>query len=202
MKTTKLLIATNNSGKLAEYRELLAGLPVELLSLAQADIVSEVEETGSTFEENADLKATTYARMAGMLTLADDSGLEVDALNGEPGVRSARYAGPGVSDEDRLEYLLDKLRDVPTPQRWARFRCVIAIAAPEREARLCIGVCEGVITYAAMGSNGFGYDPIFLIPELGQTMAEIPLALKNRLSHRAHAAAAARAVLEHMLAEK
>ncbi|MCL4396007.1 MAG: XTP/dITP diphosphatase [Chloroflexi bacterium] len=196
---TRLLIATHNRGKVAEYQELLAGLPFELVSLDQVGIADEVEENGSTFAENARAKAVEYARRSGMPALADDSGLEVDALGGEPGVRSNRYAGPNKSDADRNAFLLDKLREVPRARRTARFRCVIAIAAPGRAVHESEGTCEGVIEFAPRGSNGFGYDPIFYFPELDATMAELPAEVKNRVSHRGRAVQRAREILRRLL---
>jgi XTP/dITP diphosphohydrolase len=197
---TKMLIATRNRGKLREYQELLGGLPVELLSLDEAGIDFEVEETGHTFEENAALKAKTYAQMSGLCALADDSGLEVDALGGKPGVLSARYAGPGASDADRVRYLLDKLRAAPAEKRTARLRCVIAIVTQRGRVETSDGACEGVIAFEPRGQHGFGYDPIFEVPELGKTMAELPPEVKNRISHRACAAVGARAIVERLLA--
>jgi XTP/dITP diphosphohydrolase len=154
-----------------------------------------VAETGETFEENATLKATAFAAAGGRLALADDSGLEVDALGGEPGTRSHRYAGENADDADRIVFLLDKLRDVPEEKHAARFRCVIAIAEPGGRVVLCEGECRGVIISTPRGSHGFGYDPIFYLPELGKTMAELTLEEKNRISHRARAASKAREIL-------
>ncbi len=183
----KLLLATNNKGKVREYKHMLKDLPFELVSPAEVGINTEVEEIGGSLEENAILKATTLARESQLLTLADDSGLEVDALGGEPGGLSARYAGEGASDEDRVNYLLSRLKDVPEGKRSARFRCVIAIATPDGEVELCPGECEGVITLEPRGEEGFGYDPIFYLPELGKTMAELSLEEKNGVSHRGRA---------------
>ena len=183
----RLLVATHNAGKLAELRELLRGVPYTLVSLTDVGIELDVDETGQTLEENAVLKATTYARLAGLLTLADDSGLEVDALDGAPGVHSARYAGPDATDADRIAKLLHNI--APHPQPWsARFRCVIAIATPKGDTELHGGACEGVITSHPRGDNGFGYDPIFHMPEQNRTMAELSDAEKNTVSHRAIAA--------------
>ncbi|MBI5305308.1 MAG: XTP/dITP diphosphatase [Chloroflexi bacterium] len=193
----KLLIATHNRGKLREYQEIFAGLPYELVTLDDVGIQDDVEETGATFAENAHLKATAYARASGLLTLADDSGLEVDALGGEPGIRSKRYAGDDASDAARVVFLLDKLRDVPRAQRAARFRCVIVLASPRGDTRECAGACEGEIAFAPRGANGFGYDPVFLFSERGLTMAELSSAEKNRISHRARAAEHARELLKH-----
>jgi len=191
----KLLVATNNSGKLKEYNVLLAGIPFTLVSLAHEGIKADVEEMCSTFEENAILKATEYSSMSSLITLADDSGLEVDALDGEPGVMSARYAGKEATDADRLNYLLAKIADVLWEKRTARFRCVIAIAIPGRDIEICNGICNGYITYQTKGTNGFGYDPIFYIPELERTMAELTFEEKNSISHRGQAAQAARKLL-------
>jgi XTP/dITP diphosphohydrolase len=198
-ESVRLLVATRNPGKLREYEELLAGLPVELTYLESEGIAEDVEETGSSFAENAVLKARRYALISGLLTLADDSGLEVDALGGEPGVHSARYAGPGATDEDRYRLLLDKMRDVPQGERRARFRSVIAVAEPEGETYTVDGVCEGVIAYSPEGEFGFGYDPVFYMPERGRTMAQLPPEEKNLVSHRARAAQAIRPVLEGLI---
>ena len=193
----KLLLATNNKGKLNEYRSLLKGVPFDMVSLEDEGITIEVEETGATFEENARLKADTLAEASGLLTLADDSGLEVDALGGEPGVRSARYAGEDATDRDRIDYLLSRLAEVPWEERTARFRCVIALAAPGGKTENCSGERRGYITLEPKGEHGFGYDPVFYLPELEKTMAEIPEEQKNRISHRAEAAAGARNLLEN-----
>jgi len=184
----KLLVATNNLGKVREYEELLAGLPFEVTFPAQEGIALEVEESGATFEENARLKALAYARASGLPTLADDSGLEVDALGGAPGVRSARYAGPGASDVDRYQKLLDALAGVPEDQRTARFCCVVALAWPDGTVHTAEGRCEGQIGWAPRGEHGFGYDPVFIVDGFGGlTMAELEPEVKNRISHRARA---------------
>jgi len=187
-QTRKLLIATHNAGKLVELAELLGGIPYRLVSLSDVGIDADVEETGRTFEENAALKAETYRELSGLPTLADDSGLEVDALDGEPGVLSARYAGEDATDADRVALLLRNLADAPSEERAARFRCVIAVAAPGQRTRLYDGVCEGLIVDEPRGDNGFGYDPVFLLPDEGMTMAELPSERKNAVSHRAVAA--------------
>ena len=184
----KLLLATGNEAKVREYRQLLGELPFTLVSLAELGAASGVNEVGSTLEENARLKATFLANQSHLLALADDSGLEVDALGGEPGPLSARYAGEGASDEDRISYLLAKLEGVSRERRTARFCCVIAIAAPGGEVDLCSGECHGLIALEPRGAGGFGYDPIFFLPELGKTMAELPPEVKNRVSHRGKAA--------------
>jgi len=199
--TRKLLVATHNPGKVREYREILADLPLEVTYLDAEGITLEVDETGATFAENAILKAATYARLTGLWTWADDSGLEVDALDGAPGVYSARYAGSDATDADRYRKLLDALSGVPWDQRTARFRCTVALATPDREARTADGVCEGVIAFGPAGSNGFGYDPVFYFPEQAATMAQLDPEVKNRISHRGRAAQAAVGVLAEMLAE-
>ena len=192
----RLLVATNNPHKLTEYRDILAGLPVELVTLPDVGITADVPETGDTFEENAVQKAIAYARLSGLPVLADDSGLAVDALNGEPGIRSARWSGRETPYPERHRLLQRLLADVPWEQRTARFICVIAIAAtPGGEVRTVEGVCEGFIAREPRGAGGFGYDPMFYLPEHGCTMAELPDGVKNRISHRGRAGAAARALL-------
>ncbi len=182
----KLLIATNNRGKLTEYRDLLASL--DLVTLAEAGVDDTVEETGATYAENARLKATAAAARSGLISLGDDSGLEVDALDGAPGLMSARYAGEHASDADRISLLLTQLAGVPWQRRTARFRCVIALSTPSGEVATCEGECEGIIALEQKGTGGHGYDPVFYMPEVGMTMAELPLDVKDRISHRAHAA--------------
>ncbi len=193
-----LLIATSNQGKLQEYHELLEGLPFALVDQRTAGIDEPVEETGTTFEENARLKAETYASRSGMLTLADDSGIVVAALGGAPGLLSARYGGEGLDDIARYQLLLRNLEGRPPSERGARFVCVIALAAPGRGTVIVEGVVEGIIAEAPRGTNGFGYDPIFLLPDRGHTMAELDAEEKNRISHRARAAHQIRIHLEHM----
>jgi XTP/dITP diphosphohydrolase len=191
----KILLATNNRGKLREYRRLLAGIPFDIVTPADCDITAEVAETGVTFEENAILKATTMATASSLLALADDSGLEVDALGGAPGPLSRRFAGKNATDADRIAFLLNKLKDAPDKIRTAQFRCVIAIAEPTGRVELCSGSCQGVIISKPVGTNGFGYDPIFYLPELGKTMAQLTIRQKNLISHRARAAEKAKALL-------
>lgn len=194
----KLLIATHNPGKIEEYEELLAGLPLELTYPAQEGLDIEVAETGASFAENARLKAAAYARASGLVALADDSGLEVDALGGEPGIHSARYAGTGASDKERYRLLLEKLREVPWEERTARFRCVIAVATPGGQVHTAEGTCEGIIAFAPKGEHGFGYDPVFYLQEYGKTMADLPPETKNKISHRARAVQRAREILEEI----
>ncbi|MBA7643177.1 dITP/XTP pyrophosphatase [subsurface metagenome] len=192
----KLLLATNNKGKVREYKSLLRGIPFELVTPAELGITTEVVEVGGSLEENARLKATILAAESRLLSLADDSGLEVDALGGEPGMLSARYAGEGASDRDRVSYLLTKLEGVPQEKRAARFRCVIAIATPDGDVELCSGECDGLIAFEPVGEMGFGYDPIFYLPEMGKTMAELPPEEKNKVSHRGRAAEKASQLLK------
>ena len=194
----KLLLATNNQAKVREYRSLLQNLPYELVTLAEQGITTIVSEVGESLKENAKLKATVLAVESQLLALADDSGLEVDALGGEPGRLSARYAGENASDKDRVNYLLLRLKDVPWERRSARFRCVIAIAIPDGEVEFCSGECQGFITFEPRGEQGFGYDPVFYLPELDKTMAELPLEIKNRVSHRGQAAGKVYQVLERL----
>jgi XTP/dITP diphosphohydrolase len=197
---THFLVATQNPGKLREYQDLLADLPVEWFSLQDLGLEDlEVPETGATFTENARIKASAYAEASGVLTLADDSGLEVDALGGAPGVYSSRYAGPGASDTDRYRKLLAELGDTPDEARTARFRCVVAIAAPGGDVRTAEGACEGRIGDAPRGENGFGYDPVFIVEGRDQTMAELTADEKNILSHRGRALEAIRPILAEIL---
>lgn len=195
----KILVATGNPGKLVEIQALLDEPSLTLLTPAMLGLGLEVEETGATYAENAALKALAYAQAAGLLTLADDSGLEVAALGGLPGIRSARFsAKPGATDADRRAYLLERLQGQPRPWR-AHFHCTVALATPAGELRFAEGQCPGEIIPEERGQNGFGYDPIFLLPELGRTMAELGMEEKNRLSHRARAIKAARPILLTML---
>lgn len=187
----RLLIATHNQGKKREYEELLADAGVELVSLSEVGIDKAIPEEGDTYAENALLKARGYAALSGMLTLADDSGIEVDALGGAPGVRTARYAGEDASDAERNALLLRNIEGVPDAERTARFRCVIALAWPDGRTAVVEGTVEGRIAREPRGEHGFGYDPIFYVPAYGCTMAELPEEVKNRISHRARAAAAA-----------
>jgi XTP/dITP diphosphohydrolase len=207
----KLLIATNNQGKIKELHELLTGMDVELVTPSQIGLDLDVIEDGLTYAENATKKAVAFAQASGLISLADDSGLEADALNGEPGLYSARYgsdslplnsqnmggAGGGrLSDAERRKYLISKLQDKPRP--WtARFRAVIAIAK-DGDVQLSEGICEGEIIPEERGTGGFGYDPIFLLPDLGKTMAELSMEQKNRLSHRARAVMNAKEMLNKL----
>jgi XTP/dITP diphosphohydrolase len=195
----KLLVATHNRGKVKELAELLSDLELTVVSLDDVGISWEVEESGQTFRDNAILKATTYARAANLLTLADDSGLEVDALGGLPGVHTARFGGEGLSAEDRYRLLLRKLDGLPQESRRARFRCVVALAAPDSLLATSEGTVEGRIAFTPSGNGGFGYDPVFYVVEAGKTMAELPAPVKNRISHRGRAVAAMKATLVDVL---
>lgn len=190
----RLVVATTNQGKLAEFRRLLPP-EFDLLTLAAVRL-SPAAETGDTFEANARLKAVHAATNSGHAAVADDSGLEVDALAGAPGIRSARYSGDAASDEQNVAALLNALKDVAPEKRGARFRCVVALATPDGAITTSTGTCEGAISHSARGDHGFGYDPIFLLPD-GRTMAQVPPEEKNRISHRAQAY---RAILPSLLA--
>jgi XTP/dITP diphosphohydrolase len=196
----RLLIGTSNTGKVRELSSALAGCRLDIVSPADIGIVDDIAETGTTLEENALLKATAYSEMSGLLTLADDSGLEVDALGGEPGVMSSRYAGEGKSDSERIAFLLWKLNNIGGNSWPARFRCVIAVKAPGGPADLYTGICPGRIVRKARGSNGFGYDPVFFLPGLGRTMAELTQEEKDRVSHRGKAAHEAAEALRRLTA--
>lgn len=191
-----LLLATTNEHKLKEFRTILRELPFTLLSLRDVQLDMDVEETGTTFAENALLKARAYAQAANMLALADDSGLEIDALGGAPGIYSARFAGRETPYAERFRLILARLQDVSVSQRTARFRCAIALAEPSGYTRVVEGAVEGLIAESPRGENGFGYDPIFLVPEYGKTTAEMTSEEKHRISHRGRAAEAACRLLE------
>jgi XTP/dITP diphosphohydrolase len=192
-----LLVATSNRHKLDEYRAIFADLPFTLLSLHDIQLDMDVEETGTTFQANAELKALAYANASGMLSLADDSGLEIDALGGAPGVYSARFVRPDATYEERFHTIFEALRGIPPEKRTARFQCVVTIAEPGGYHQSVQGTIEGLITNAPRGTHGFGYDPIFLVPELGKTTAELSPDAKNQISHRGQAARLAREVLAH-----
>jgi len=199
---SNLLLATNNQAKVREYRSLLHNLPLKLVTPVELGVTTVVDEVGETLEENAGLKATALAAESKLLAMADDSGLEVDALDGAPGILSARYAGENASDSDRINYLLAQLKAIPENQRSSRFRCVIAIATPEGKVEFCSGECAGLITLTPRGSYGFGYDPIFYLPELNKTMAELPPEIKDQLSHRGQAARKVPQTLERLTGNK
>lgn len=194
-----LLIATQNAGKIAEYRLLLDDLPLEIVSLKEVGITHQTPETGVTFAQNARQKAQTFAAETGCWTWADDSGLEVDALDGRPGVYSARYGGAGISDADRFRHLLAEMKGIPDAERTPRFRCAVCIAQPEGQTTIVEDSVEGLILDQPRGNNGFGYDPVFYLPQVELTMAEIPSDVKNRLSHRGKASRKAKQLLREML---
>lgn len=182
MKT--ILIGTANAGKVNDFVQLLGNEDIQILSLRDLDHPIEVEETGTTFAENAILKAETLSRHYNQIVIADDSGLEIEALNGRPGVYSARYAGEHKSDEDNIKKVLAEMEGIPFQKRKAAFVCVLALAIPGKETKIFEGKCHGFIADKPKGTNGFGYDPIFYVPEKGKTMAELSLEEKNELSHR------------------
>ena len=183
----KIIFATGNEGKMKEVRMILEDLGLPVLSLKDAGITADVEENGTTFEENAQIKAKAIMEMTGALVLADDSGLEVDALDKEPGIYSARYMGHDTPYAIKNQKILDKLRDVPEEKRTARFVCAMALALPDGTTRTAQATMEGRIGYEIKGENGFGYDPIFYLPEFGKSSAEISPEQKNRISHRGKA---------------
>ncbi len=190
-----LVIGTRNKKKLAEIRELLTDLDFNVLSIDDFPNIPEIEEDGETFEENAEKKAVEVAQITKCLTLADDSGLEIDYLRGDPGIRSARFAGEGATDEDRNRKVLGLLRYVPEAERKARFKCAIAIASPDAQVEIVTGVCEGEMALEPRGDGGFGYDPIFIVPAYGKTFAELGSEKKNQISHRALALKKAKEIL-------
>lgn len=197
----EIVLATTNPGKLREFRELLkqSNLDIAVKSLADFPELPEIQETGQTFKENALIKATAVARHTGLLTMADDSGLEVDYLDGAPGILSARFAGEPKSDKRNNQKLLRLLAGVPQNKRGARFRCVIAIVSPDGTEAFAEGSCAGMIGFAEKGQYGFGYDPLFIVPEYGVTLAELDPAIKNQISHRAQAFRHAVGVLQSIL---
>lgn len=183
----QLLVATGNAGKLREIRKLFAERSLEVLGLADVPPVPEAVEDGESFAENAEKKARHYAKATGLPTLADDSGLVVDALGGAPGVFSARYAGEDADDAANNRKLLAQLQGVPAAKRRAAFVCALALCEPEGDCRIFAGRLGGVLLEAPRGDGGFGYDPLFLVPEYGKTLAELPIEIKNRISHRGQA---------------
>ncbi|WP_409302032.1 XTP/dITP diphosphatase [Peribacillus sp. SCS-155] len=194
-----VIIATKNAGKAKEFESLFHSKGYKVLTLLDYDQAPDVEETGSTFEENAILKAEAISRELGQLVIADDSGLIVDVLDGEPGVYSARYAGEDKNDAANTEKVLRKLQDVPMSERTARFYCALALASPYQETITVSGTVEGMIARKPTGENGFGYDPVFFIPEKGKTMAELEPSEKNAISHRAKALKALESQLDEFI---
>ncbi len=185
----RLIVATKNKGKIIEIKQVLSGLQLDVISMNEAGIDIDVVEDGSTFEENSLKKALEISKVSNSMVLADDSGLEVDFLDGAPGIYSARFAGPEASDADKNKKLLEMLKDVPFEKRTARFVCAIAVVFPDGRDFVVRGTCEGFIGFECKGSNGFGYDPLFFIQQFDKTMAEIDSDLKNKISHRAKALA-------------
>jgi XTP/dITP diphosphohydrolase len=190
-----LIVATLNRAKGRELLELLGDVPWDLTLLADVPGATLPEETGKTYADNALIKARAAVQATGATALADDSGIEVDAFDGAPGLYSARWGGPGLDDAGRNALMLERLRGVPAARRTARYRCVIAIVHPDGREQLTEGTAEGLITEAPRGEGGFGYDPIFFFPPFDRTFAEVPPATKHRVSHRGIAAAAARVLL-------
>lgn len=195
----KLVLATHNEGKVRELRELLAGTGYDVVSLAEYPHVPEVIEDGDTFRANAVKKARQVAAAVGEIALADDSGLEVDYLNGAPGVHSARFAGTGHDDAANNQKLLKLLQGVPPEKRTARFRCVVAVATPDGRVETAEGTCEGLIIDEPRGENGFGYDPLFWVSEYGKTFAELDGTTKNSISHRGQALQKVQSILTKLV---
>lgn len=191
-----MIFATGNENKMVEIREILGDLPLEILSMKQAGIRADIEENGTSFEENALIKAREVCRLAGEMVLADDSGLEIDYLNGEPGIYSARYMGENTSYRVKNKNLMERLEGVPNEKRTARFVCAIAAVFPDGKELVVRGTVEGIIGYEERGENGFGYDPIFYLPERGLTTAELPPEEKNSISHRGNAMRKMKELLE------
>ncbi|SEM34268.1 XTP/dITP diphosphohydrolase [Mesobacillus persicus] len=183
----QVIIATKNTGKAKEFERIFNAKGLQVKTLLDFPDIEDVEETGTTFEENAILKAETIANLLGKIVISDDSGLEVDALDGRPGVYSARYSGPEKSDSANIDKVLEELKGVPDSERTARFRCVLAVAQPGKKTVTFAGACEGRILQERRGTHGFGYDPIFFVEEKGKAMAELAPEEKNKISHRAKA---------------
>jgi XTP/dITP diphosphohydrolase len=197
--TKRVIIATKNQGKAKEFQNMFAPYGYEVQTLLDLPHIEDVEETGSTFEENAILKAETVAKELGEMVIADDSGLAIDALDGRPGVYSARYAGLKKSDDANIAKVLEELKDVPNGDRSSRFYCVLAIAGPGMETRTVTGTCEGQILQERRGTNGFGYDSIFFVPSLGKSMAELTPDEKSGISHRGNALEKLRTLIKDLV---
>ena len=195
----EILLATRNKGKVREFREALKGLEVQIRSLTDFPNPPEIEEDGRTFAENALKKARFYSKLYGRITLSDDSGLEVDVLKGAPGVYSARYSGKGASDSTNNQKLLKELERVSLSRREARFKCSIAIVSPDAREAIVEGACKGRIGFKEVGKRGFGYDPLFILPQYGKTMAQLTLSEKNRISHRGKALRKLRKIMKNFL---
>ena len=183
----KIVFATTNEGKVKEIKEILAGFPIEVVSMKEMNITADVEENGATFEENSLIKAREISKLTGLPAMADDSGLEVDYLNGEPGIYSARYLGRDTDYNYKNNYIIEKLKNAKDEERSARFVCVISLVLPDGREFIKKGVMEGRIAYEIKGENGFGYDPVFYLPEYGMTSAELSSEEKNKISHRGKA---------------
>jgi XTP/dITP diphosphohydrolase len=194
-----VLVATHNRGKIVEFEEMFQDLSLNWVGLANAGVMFDVPETGTTLEENAVLKAEAYWAETGLITLADDSGLEVDALDGRPGVYTARYGGPGLTPKERYELLLHNLADVPWERRTARFRCVIAVYDKGKLVGTAEGKCEGMIALEPAGEGGFGYDPVFFLPDRGKTMAQLSRSEKHKISHRGRAVRGIESILRGLV---
>ena len=197
----EIVLATRNRDKIEELTALLGDLGIQIRTLADFPTAPEVEEDGMTCEANAIKKSTTIARATGVTAVADDTGLEVDALGGRPGLFAARYAGEHATYEDNCRKILQELSGVPTAKRTARFLTVAAIALPGGDVHVTRGILEGLITETTIGHHGFGYDPVFLVPELGRTLAELTVEEKNRVSHRARAFVQAKEIIRGIMCE-
>ena len=195
----QIVLATRNRGKIRELQALMKDFGIEVLSVADMEGVPEVEEDGTTFLENSLKKAREISTATGIMALADDSGLVVDALNGAPGVYSARYAGDNATDEQNYLKLLDEMKDIPDGERTARFKCVMVLCHPSGQWISAEGACEGIISREPTGSQGFGYDPVFFVPELGRSMAQLSSEEKNAISHRGNALKKLREMLPEFL---
>ncbi len=195
----QIILATKNEGKVREFKQLMKDLPLQIRSLKEKDNSIDIEESGETFKENAVIKARVAAERFNQTAVADDSGLEVDFLEGRPGVFSARFAGQGANDRENNQKLLKELKGVPDANRTARFRCSIALVTPDGNVFAEEGTCEGVIGHVEKGDSGFGYDPLFYVPEFKKTFAELDMETKNRISHRAKAYRKAREILTDLL---
>ena len=195
----EIIVATKNQGKLREIRDVLKGLKLQIHGLCDFPNVPEIEEDGKSFIENALKKAQFYSNYFNKMTLTDDSGLEVDALNGSPGIYSARYAGDKASDQENRKKLLKEMEGVPVSKRGARFKCIIAMVSPEGQEAVVEGTCKGRIGFKEVGKRGFGYDPLFILPRYRKTMAQLTLEEKNRVSHRGKALRKLRKIIKALM---